>query len=49
MTEVVEKKFVTVVFPPRGWSIKESVAFEEFVKANSPDMKRIFVKYGLIK
>jgi len=49
MTEVVEKKFVTVVFPPRRWSIKESIAFEEFVRLNAPDLRMILVKYGLIK
>jgi len=51
MTEYVksEPKYATVVFPPRQWSMKESMAFEKFVEANGPDVRRIFVKYGLVK
>jgi len=49
MTEYVksEPKFATVTFPPRKWSMKESVAFEKWVEANQADIRRIFTKFGL--
>jgi len=49
MTEEVksEPKYVTVTFPPRHWSIKESMAFEKFCEANAPEMRRIFIKYTI--
>ena len=46
--EVKEPKYATVVFPPRHWSMKESMAFEIFVRENAPDIKRIFIKYAVI-
>jgi len=51
MSEYVksEPKYSTVVFPPRKWSMKESIAFEKFVEANAPDIRRIFIRWGLIK
>jgi len=49
MTEetIKERKYVTVTFPTRNWSIKESAAFEEFVRINGADLRRIFIKYGV--
>jgi len=51
MTEetIKERKFVTVTFPSRQWSIKESSAFEEFVRFNGPEITRIFRKLGVIR
>jgi len=48
MTEVTEDKkhFVTVVFPSRQWSMKEAAAFEEFIRFNGTEIRRIFIKYG---
>jgi len=49
MTEVVEKKFSNGVFPPRQWTQKESEDFEEFVRFNGAEIKRIFRKLGVIR
>jgi len=50
MTEEVKSqpKYVTVAFPPRQWSMKEAVAFDKFVEANAPEMKRIFIKWAVV-
>ena len=50
MTEeiVKEKKFVTVTFPSRQWTMKECFAFEEFVRLNGPELNRIFTKYKVM-
>jgi len=49
MTENVksEPKYVTVVFPPRKWSVKEAVAFEKFVEANAVEIRTVFIKYNI--
>jgi len=49
MTEVVEKKYVPVTFPARSWTPKECAAFEEFVRINGADIRRIFIKYSITK
>ena len=37
------------VFPPRQWNQKESADFEEFVRLNGPEIRRIFIKFGIIQ
>jgi len=44
-----ERKFVTVTFPSRQWTIKESAAFEEFIRFNGAELTRIFRKAGVIR
>ena len=49
MTEetIAERKYVTPTFPARVWTIKEVEAFEEFVRINCAEVKRIFTRYGI--
>jgi len=46
MTEET-KKFVTVTFPTRMWTQKECSDFEEFVRINGAELRRIFIKFGI--
>jgi len=34
-------------FPVRIWTGKESKAFEEFVRINGAELRRIFIKFGV--
>lgn len=34
---------------PTNWTESEASTFEEFVKVNGAEMRRVFIKYGLIK
>jgi len=43
-----ERKYVTVTFPTRPWTQKEEVAFEEFVRFNGTEMRRVFIKLGVM-
>lgn len=45
----LERKFVTVNFPARQWTIKESASFEEFIRFNGAELTRIFRKLGVIR
>jgi len=47
VTPKPEPKYATVVFPPRRWSMKESMAFEKCIEANQADIRRIFTKFAL--
>jgi len=42
-----ERKYVTVGFPTRVWTLRECMAFEEFCRLNSPEIRRIFIKFGI--
>jgi len=42
-----ERKFVTVGFPTRVWTLKECAAFEEFMRINGAEIRRIFIKFGI--
>jgi len=43
-----ERKYVTVALPTRVWSLKEGASFEEFVRLNGAEIRRIFIKCGVI-
>ena len=50
--EITEKpkqkpSWVPVKFPHKMWTINECASFEQFVKENSAEIRRIFIKYGI--
>jgi len=39
--------WVPVKLSHKGWTMQECASFEQFVKANQADIRRIFIKFGI--
>ena len=44
----MDKCPVKTIFPNRSWTQQEEKEFEDFVRANAPNLNRIFKKYKVM-